>query len=294
MDFKGKSKRFKLLAPAKVNLRLKVVGRRPDGYHDLETVMVKLDLADEIEFEVNGLEIRIESDQPHLPVDPSNIIWRAADLVREESGKRFGLVARVRKRVPIAAGLGGGSSDAAATLKALNQLLGLEWGEKRLIDLSVRLGADVPFFLTEGAQWVEGIGERLRPIDIPPLWLILINPGFPVSTADVYRWYDERTPHPSPLPRGERGQISALTSQGAGASFPPLENDLEVVVIPRYPVLVEIKKKLSQAGALGTLMSGSGPTVFGLFESQESRDRGYEILLKEKDPNWWVCKTASV
>lgn len=286
MDFKGKSKRIKLTAPAKVNLRLKVVGRRPDGYHDLEMVMVKLDLADEIEFELDGNGIRIESDSANLPGDQTNIIWRAADLVREDSGKRFGLAVRVKKRIPIAAGLGGGSSDAAVTLKALKQLLDLGWDRGRLLKIGVRLGADVPFFLAEGSQWVEGIGERLKSIELPPLWLVLINPGFPVSTAEVYRWYDEA---------GKKGEMSSsLTGKISDASLPPLENDLEAVVIPRYPVLAEIKRKLSRAGALGTLMSGSGPTVFGLFDSRESRDRGYEILLKEKDPKWWVCKTASI
>lgn len=276
----------KLKAPAKVNLRLKITGRRPDGYHLLDMVMVKLDLADQIELTLDGdgLEIRVDCDNPHLPVDSSNTLWRVADLVRQESGKKFGLKAFLKKQIPVAAGLGGGSSDAAAVLGGLNSLLKLGWSQSKLIGLGTHIGADVPFFLVSGSQRVGGIGAELSPIQIAPLHLILVNPGFPVSTADAYRWYDEAKKPP----------LSRLTTERVDASFPPLENDLEEVVIPRYPVLSRIKSLLNQAGALGTLMSGSGPTVFGHFATRDSRDRGYEILLKARDPNWWIHKGANL
>ncbi len=308
MDLGTKCK-LSLKAPAKVNLRLKVTGRREDGYHLLDMVMVPLELADEIEIEVtagaNGIEL--ESDRRDFPTDATNSVWRAAELVRNDSGLTFGLKARIKKRIPIAAGLGGGSSDAAAVLKGLSQVLNLDWSESRLQEVGLKVGADVPFFLAaekgEGAvksQRVQGIGEGLTPFALPPLEFVLINPGFPVSTADVYQWYDEK---------GKEGAMRApldrLTVSKSDDSFPRLlqdiggvssilENDLEGVVIPRYPVLAEIKRKLLDAGALGSLMSGSGGTVFGLFDSRQSRDRGYETLIGQKNPSWWICKTASL
>ena len=275
-----------LLAPAKVNLRLKVLGRRPDGYHDLQMVMVPLDLADELEVERVDGGIEIRSDSTAVPADRSNILWKAAEALKERSQKDFGIRIFLKKKIPVAAGLGGGSSDAAALLKGISEAFDLGLSAPDLREVAVKLGADVPFFLTAGPQIAEGIGEKLTPIKIPPLWIVLINPGFPVATADVYRWYDEK--------RGEGEVRPALTMKKGGASLPPLENDLEAVVIPRYPVLAEMKELLSRSGALGTLMSGSGPTVFGLFESRESRDRGYEKVLQEKDPRWWVCRTGSI
>ncbi len=292
MESSGKSK-VTLQAPAKVNLRLKITGRRSDGYHDLDMVMVPLDLADTLDMEIDGSagEDRFESDRSELKSDPSNTILKAIRLVREESGRRFRVSVRLSKRIPVAAGLGGGSSDAASTLIGLDSLLDLGWDAIRLGQLGVRIGADVPFFLATGAKRVTGIGERLETITVPPLSVILINPGFPVSTREAYRWFDEIPPSP-PLSKGGRGDLDRLTTKSLLASFPPLENDLERVVIPRYPVLASIKKSLIEAGALGALMSGSGPTVFGLFNSLEARDRGYEKILK--NTNWWVWKGSSL
>lgn len=284
MNLVGKSK-LCLKAPAKVNLRLKVLGRRSDGYHDLQMVMVPLDLADELEVERVDGGIEIRSDSTAVPADRSNILWKAAEALKERSQKDFGIRIFLKKKIPVAAGLGGGSSDAAALLKGISEAFDLGLSAPDLREAAVKLGADVPFFLTAGPQIAEGIGEKLTPIKIPPLWIVLVNPGFPISTKEVYGWYDQE---------GGRGPSSKLTDNWSDASFPPLENDLEAAVIPRYPVLAEMKRLLSRAGALGTLMSGSGPTVFGLFESQESRDRGYEKVLQEKDPKWWICRTASV
>lgn len=285
----------RLLAPAKVNLRLKITGQRPDGYHLLDMVMVRVDLADEIDLEITSEGIVIESDSPEVPCDRTNTLWKMAEQVSQESGRSFGIRAFLRKRIPTAAGLGGGSSDAASLLVALNRALELNWTMERLVRVGVKVGADAPFFLTSGPQRARGIGEVLEPIKLPGLELVLINPGFPVSSADAYRWFDETSPSPSPPPLrgGGRGRVipaSALTPEMSGASLPPLENDLERAVIPRYPVLRRIKELLKEAGALGTLMSGSGPTLYGLFESRPSRDRGYELLIRDQDPRWWVWK----
>ena len=280
--------RLNLRAPAKINLRLKVTGQRPDGYHTLEMIMAKVDLADEIQMEVTGSAgtTRIESDNALLQMDASNLIWKAAEALRRESGKNFGLQVFLKKRIPVAAGLGGGSSDAATTLLGLNSLLGLGWSREKLREIGIKLGADVPFFLEGGPQEAKGIGEVLTPILLPEIPLILINPGFPLSTPQVFGWFDDASP-------SERAR-SVLTTQSSDASYARLENDLEQVVLSRYPVLAEIKSLLSRTGALGTLMSGSGATVFGTYDSVASRDRGFELLVQEKKSEWWVCRTSTL
>ncbi|MBI2066540.1 MAG: 4-(cytidine 5'-diphospho)-2-C-methyl-D-erythritol kinase [Deltaproteobacteria bacterium] len=292
--------RKKLVAWAKINLHLKITGRRDDGYHLLDMVMVKLDLSDEIETELVHEGIEIRSNVSTIPVNSSNTLWKMATLVAEESGKKFGLRIFLKKNSPVAAGLGAGSSDAAALLLWLNQVLELGWSEQRLGEIGACVGADVPFFLLRGACRVQGIGEVLSPFIIESYPVILINPGFPVSTKEAYRWFDEniekqilkaggsdRAPTRATPPEG-------LTAIRVGGTTFPLENDLEKVVIPRYPVLDRIKKLLIDAGALVALMSGSGPTVFGLFESTASRDRGYEVLKKQRDPNWWMWNGRSL
>ncbi len=295
-----------LKAPAKVNLKLKVLGRRADGYHELDMIMVPLDLADEIILAPQPSGIVIDSDSPEVPKDNTNSLWKAAEVLQKVSGKNFGIKIFLKKKIPVAAGLGGGSSDAAAVLKGGNELLQLGLSEEKLSELGLKIGADVPFFLKQGAQRAQGIGEILSSVSVPLLHLILINPGFPVSTPEVYRWYDQCHPEqsegsPVQLFEGDSfatlrmtNHSSQLTSQKLDGTPVTLENDLERVVLPRYPVLVEIKKKLIDAGALGTLMSGSGGTVFGLFGSTESRDQGYDKILSLKDSRWWICKAASI
>lgn len=299
MELTGKGK-FSLQAPAKINLRLKVLGRRSDGYHELEMIMVRLSLFDEISVELRDEGITISSDSNEVPNDPSNSLWKAIDDLRSASGKNFGARIFLKKRIPTAAGMGGGSSDAAALLRCLNQDLHLGLSKEKLHQVAVRIGADVPFFLEDQPQLAEGIGERLTPIPgLPSFYALLMNPGFPVSTPQVYHWYDDIF---HDFRHDFQGGDTSLTMEKLNANHPtlsgwlkefPLENDLERVVLPRYPVLAEIKLRLSQAGALGTLMSGSGPTVFGLFETSASRDQGYDIILKNKDPQWWVCKAKS-
>ena len=281
-----------IFAPAKVNLRLKVTGRRADGYHDLDMVMVKLGLADRLDLTFSKTGVQIESDQSHVPLDRSNTVWKAIDLVKKETGSEFGLKVQIQKRIPIGAGLGGGSSDAASVLLALNDHLSLGLNDQKLNEIGKNVGADVPFFLVPGTQRVTGIGEILEPIDLSKLYFILINPGIPIATAQVYGWYDGIDSLP---PDAEhRTPSSLLTEKKLDARFPPLENDLEEVVFPRYPVLAALKESLRKAGALGTQMSGSGSTVFGLFTSEKSRDRGFEIVDKMRDPDWWICKTESL
>lgn len=291
--------KFSVQAPAKVNLTLRVTGRRPNGYHDLDMIMVKLGLVDEIDIEArssrladHGRDIEIVSENPMVPRDSSNSMWKAVELLQKESGQNFSVKMTIQKNIPVAAGLGGGTSDAASVLKSLNEKLGLGISLTRLRELAVKIGADVPFFLMEPPQRVTGIGDVLEPFAIGSIPMILINPGFPVSTKDVYGWWDELDNFPQPHLKLRGGE--QLTELKVGGTRIHFENDLEKVVIPRYPVLAQMKDALLKAGALGALMSGSGGTVFGLYDSKASRDQGFDVLERHKNPSWWTYKTESM
>lgn len=248
-----------ILAPAKVNYRLDVLRKRPDGYHDLRMIMQRIDLCDEMTLEsVAEPGIRVTCGRDGVPDGPENIAWRAADLLLKEAGRTAGLTIAIRKNIPVAAGLGGGSSDGAAVLMGVNELFGLGFSDERLMELGVKIGADVPFFIFRKTALAEGIGERLSPIDsVPPVWIVLVNPRIHVSTAWVYGNLQ--------LTNGERVR-SIPSSFGSVADLCGiLSNDLEAVTASRYSVIGEMKERLLELGAAGALMSGSGPTVFGIF-----------------------------
>jgi len=266
-----------LPAPAKVNLCLHVLGRRSDGYHEVAMLMQALTLADEVELTVApGDGLTCSCAGVELAPTEENIALRAARLLLAEAGVRVQVKLRVEKRIPVAAGLGGGSSDAAAVLVGLNRLLRLGWTAQRLRQLGATLGADVPFFVEGGAAWATGIGEILQPVPpLPPLYYLLVNPGIKVSTPWVYR-------------------NLALTSFSPKATLPKffastegvvrlLHNTLETVTVPTFPVIAEIKQRLLRQGALGALMSGSGPTVFGLFASRQQAETAAESLRRTSD-----------
>lgn len=271
-------------APAKINLCLRVLGRRPDGYHELCMLMQRVSLADRV-------TIRL-SDAPGLAVDcpglelaesEQNIAARAARLVMDAAGRVGGVRVHIDKRIPVAAGLGGGSSDAAAVLVGLNDMLGAPLSRAELLREGARLGADVPFFVFGETAWATGIGDRLvKAPPLPKVWYVLVNPGFAVSTAWVY------------------GNLR-LTSPGAVAKLPEffdspqdlvrlLHNDLEPVTLGGHPQVAEVKEALLEAGALGALMSGSGPTVFGLFADEAGAQRACVALESRSD--WRVFKVS--
>ena len=274
-------------APAKVNLILDVLGRRPDGYHDVAMLMVRLALYDRV-------QVRLTPDGGIVAACPGlalaegeeNIAARAARLFLEHTGESAGVDIRIDKGIPAAAGLGGGSSDAAAVLVALNELLGSRLSRTELQSLGVRLGADVPFFLCgEMAAWATGIGERLEPWrGLPPVWLVLVNPRFAVSTAWVYQNLGlTHYRHMSKIPRfPERVEDVAAM----------LRNDLEAVTSARHAEIAAIKLRLQQAGALGALMSGSGPTVFGVFAGREAAEQAAAGLAL--DTGWWTAAVSPV
>lgn len=262
-------------APAKVNVYLKVVGRRSNGYHDLEMVMVPLTLADEITLTSipSGVEFHLKGDGDSGMRGEKNLACRAANMIRESCGRRDGVRIELAKNVPVAAGLGGGSSDAAAVLKGLNKLWNLDLMAEDLAKLGVALGADVPFFCYGAPSFVEGIGDRVTPYDsFPNISFLLVNPGFGVSTPWVYQQYDlELTPKDA----GARVRPHFQLFSEVSAS---LHNDLEAVTIKAFPEISKIKDVLIELGAAGALMSGSGPTVFGVFEEGSSRDRASSAM----------------
>ncbi|HWP34973.1 MAG TPA: 4-(cytidine 5'-diphospho)-2-C-methyl-D-erythritol kinase [Thermodesulfobacteriota bacterium] len=286
---------MRLTCPAKVNLTLEVLGRRADGYHEIRSVMVPISLADELVLRAAaepGVHLTVEGAD--LPTGPDNLVHRAATLFfealaegrgpggpagRSRPGGAPGVAIHLVKRIPVGAGLGGGSSDAAATLRGLARLFGVDLGEAALAALARRLGADVPFFLETRPALASGIGERLAPLPpLPPLWMVLLNPGFPVSTAWAYREFDALAGEDGRLtPPGDQGTIDRFL-EGPAAAASALRNDLERATLRAYPVVAELKAALVASGALGALMAGSGPTVFGIFVDEQAARRGYERL----------------
>lgn len=279
-------KSLTLKAPAKVNYRLDVLRRRPDGYHDLRMIMQRISLCDEITVTLTDVPgIRVACGREGVPDGPENIAWRAADALLEIAGRPSGIEIVITKNIPVAAGLGGGSSDAATVLLGVNELLGLGLSTERLMAIGVKLGADVPFFVFGKTALAEGIGEILTPIEaVPPLWMVIVNPNIPVSTAWVYqslrlteRWNSDN------IPRFFKDVVDVCAI---------LSNDLEAVTIGKYPVIGEIKTMLLALGASGALMSGSGPTVFGLFSSEEGAQNAAQSI--GGSSGWFVAVVRAV
>jgi 4-diphosphocytidyl-2-C-methyl-D-erythritol kinase len=273
----------KIRAPAKINLGLRIVGRRVDGYHLLDTIMVPVSLYDEIYITRTARQGRsstpkliVTCDNPAVPSDEENIVFRAADLIIKENSIDEPLRIHIEKHIPVGAGLGGGSSDAAATLIAMNSLFRLNYSTRRLKKRGYSLGADVPFFIGRMPARARGIGERLTPIQsLPWKWAVIIYPGFPVATAWVYRNFQAKLTKPM----ANTSIISPLKKRFGQRRL--LVNDLEAVTLARYPRIRFLKQKLIAEGAAGALMSGSGSAVFGLFDSRGNAARALSRLQKE-------------
>jgi len=281
-------KTVQLESHAKVNLMLRVLRRRTDGYHDIKTIFQKISLHDTLWFALKRTGgVSIVTNGLDLPAGEGNLVHRAALLILNRSDYKGGIAVRIRKRIPIAAGLGGGSSNAATTLKALNQLLRLNLPSKKLMSMGLRLGADVPFFLMKGSALGSGIGERLQEIQLPELWYVLINPNFEVSTASVYRKLIL-----TKMRFHYRIQKFFRTPEEI---FHLLHNDLENVVSTERSEINEMKECLKVAGASATLMSGSGPTVYGIFPEEGGASKAYRTITKMvRGKGWRVIKAQSV
>jgi 4-diphosphocytidyl-2-C-methyl-D-erythritol kinase len=260
-------------APAKLNIRLKITGRRSNGYHELVSIMVPVDLFDRLELIPRSSGISLKGEGFSVPADESNLAFKAAHAFFGRTGIDAGVSIRLIKNIPVAAGLGGGSSDAAFTLRALNDLYSTPLSEPHLAEVAVGLGADVPFFLHCRPSLATGIGEILEPIENwPKLWYVIVTPPIRVSTAWVYENLKLA------LTKGEWAYIVNTLKKEHHRVSDILENDLETVTAHHFPVIQTIKKLLLEMGAEGALMSGSGPSVFGVFTTEEQALRAKRYL----------------
>jgi 4-diphosphocytidyl-2-C-methyl-D-erythritol kinase len=271
-----------------LNLRLEILDKRKDGYHEIRTLFQKIDLCDTLRFSlVKERGIFLSTDHAGLPVDKNNLICKAAQLILDNTDSREGVSIHLAKRIPLGAGLGGGSSNAAATLKALNALLRTGLSGREMMEMGGRIGADVPFFFLGCGAIGTGIGERLQEVRLPDLEYILLYPNFEVSTRWAYENFrltktkNHLNIHKFLATPEEISQI--------------LMNDLEEVVSARYPQIRQMKNALTSTGALGSLMTGSGPSVFGLFSEKADADKAYRLVKKMKESGGWtVLKTRSL
>lgn len=255
--------RLVLRAPAKINLCLRIVGKRPDGYHDLETVVQAVSLHDTLEIAIEGSGLRLQVDDPAIPAGPENLVWRAAERLLAEVAGPPGLRMRLAKRIPSGAGLGGGSSDAAAALFGLDRLLRLGLGPGALHAHAAALGSDVPYFLGGGTALLTGRGTEVRDLpDLAPADILIVHPGTPLSTAAVYAQVQEPltlAPKPASISGFGRIPVDLVSWVRAG-------NDLEPHAARLCPDIVRVKALLAASGAVAAAMTGSGSAVFGVFE----------------------------
>ncbi len=262
------SRPLELKAYAKVNLGLDVVRRREDGYHEVRMVMQTVKLFDLLTLQKNeDGEIHMTTNLPYLPTNEKNLVYRAIDLIRQEYGIREGVDVNLHKHIPVAAGMAGGSSDAAAAFVGMNQLFQLHISQEKLFDYGVRLGADIPYCILRGTALSEGIGEVLTPLpSIPMCWFLIVKPVFSISTKYAYEnlHLSGETRHPD-----IDGMVTAIRNEYLPGITSRMGNVLEDVVIRDYPKITEIKEKMVAMGAMNSLMSGSGSTVFGIYTSHE-------------------------
>lgn len=271
-------KNIRIESPAKVNLFLEVLGKRKDGYHNVETILETVDLGDDIILKETKEGIEIESDFPSLPLGRENLVYQAAFLLKKRLGIEKGIQITINKRIPLASGLGGGSGNAASVLLGLNKLWNLNLSYEELFQLARELGADVPFFLRGGRTLGKGRGDELQPLSQDPaLYFVLVSPDFEVSTEGVY----EKLKNLTKEARSIKIILSALNSGKITKIGNSLYNRLEEVVIPRHPQIAKIKKRLLELGAGGALMSGSGPSVFGLADDKKSAAEIYRKIKKD-------------
>ena len=274
-----------LESPAKVNLRLEILKRRKDGYHEIRTVLQKISLHDTLHFALKKAKgVFITTNHPNLPVGKDNLVYKAVQSMVKVSGYQGGVDINIQKRIPLGAGLGGGSSNTATTMKALNQLLRLNLPRKRLMEMGLGIGADVPFFFLEGAAIGSGIGEQLKKKELPALWYVLIYPNFEVPARWAYQNFVLTN-------QQFHFNLHKFLKTPEGISH-ILFNHLEGVVSRKYPQISVMKKIFFSAGALGTLMTGSGPTVFGLFQDDKSAMGAYEKINKTVARKGWVIFKA--
>lgn len=292
LDFYGVKclKELKIRGRAKINLSLDVLRRREDGYHEVKMIMQQVDLYDEITLREIEEGIKLECNCEFIPVDEGNIAYRAAKLIKEKYHIQQGIYIHIDKNIPVAAGLAGGSTNAAAVLLGLNNLWDLGADKEALMELGMKLGADVPFCILGGAALAEGIGEKLTPIQgLENTWVVLCKPNIGVSTADVYKNLDVNKIQQRP---DTERILDALCRKDIQVVAGNLKNVLEQVTEQMHPIVRDIKRRMLEYNALGSIMSGSGPTVFGLYKDYNKAKSAYDNLNKVYKQTY-VVKTFS-
>lgn len=272
--------KLQLKAYGKINLALDVLRKREDGYHDLDMIMQMVDVYDDIIIEKNNIkDIVVKTDKAVLSNGKDNLAYMAAKTLMDEFRISQGVIITINKRIPIAGGMAGGSSDCATTMIGINQMFNLGLDKKALMERGVKLGADVPYCILGGTAIARGIGEVLTPLKTPPqCHVIIAKPPVSVSTAFVYGHIrpNQIKKHPD-----VEKMVEAINNQDLKMLAGLLSNVMEEVTIPEYPIIQDIKEVMLENGALNSIMSGSGPTVFGLYDDKESAEKTVE-LLKEK------------
>jgi 4-diphosphocytidyl-2-C-methyl-D-erythritol kinase len=281
-------KTIKLRAYGKINLAIDAISKRADGYHDVEMIMQSVSLSDLIAIRETSFGIGLNSNCKCIPLSEDNIAYKAAKLMMDCTGISSGIDIYLQKNIPVAAGMGGGSADAAAVLVGLNKMWGLRLGDCELMDMALSLGADVPFFILGGTVLACGIGEKLTPIKpLNDVLMLIVKPDFGVSTAEVYSMLDisKITKRPD-IPQ----MIDAIRMRDLTAIGRNMCNVLEQVVCALHPEVSELKQQMIRKGALGSLMSGSGPTVYGLFDDYDQAEEVYKAF-KERYPRTYLTRT---
>ena len=272
---------MKLRALAKINLGLDVTGKREDGYHEVRMVMQTIQMYDQLEIkERKEPGIRLTTNLPFLLCNDGNLVYKAAKLLMDEFDIRQGVDMNLTKFIPVAAGMAGGSSDAAAALVGINRMFQLGLTKRQLMERGVQIGADVPYCVMRGTALAEGIGEKLTSLPGVPMCYVLIGkPGINVSTKFVYGnlHLDEVTEHPD-----IDGMVEAIAEESLQGILDRMENVLETVTVSAYPIIQTIKDRMKELGAINSLMSGSGPTVFGIFVEKDMARRAYDKLEEEQ------------
>ena len=268
---------MRLQAFAKINLGLDVLGKREDGYHEVRMIMQTIRMYDQLDMR-KSVEpgIHLTTNKKYIPVDENNLVWRAAKLMMDTCGIMEGVSIHLHKVIPVAAGMAGGSSDAAATLVGMNRLFHCGLSKEKLMELGVQIGADVPYCVLRGTALAEGIGEKLTVLPpMPDCWILIGKPGISVSTKYVYTTLDLNTDTVHPDIDGmkkalEDGNLYGITER--------MGNVLQDVTIPAYPEVERIKEQMKTLGAVNAMMSGSGPTVFGIFDNEEKAQEACQKL----------------
>lgn len=264
-------------APAKINLAIDVLRKRPDGFHEVRMIMQSVALYDVISLRpVLDGRITVTSNSSAIPTDSNNIVYKTADYLKQKYNVKAGAEIYIEKNIPVSAGLAGGSADAAAALNLLDKAWKLKLTKSEMLDIAKKLGSDVPFCMTGGTALAEGLGEKLTPLKpMPECFILLAKPDMDISTKEVYEGIDKEKITKRP---DIDAMIKAIEKQDLAAISKELCNVLEYVTVKKCPVISEIKEKLIEYGALGSVMSGSGPTVLGIFQDQASAYIAYDNI----------------